>query len=142
MTWEIGLLYGIEGIFLGIGTFFDLKQQSLPRMFLILFSVIAGTGRLLVKGLSIKAIGWGILPGIVILLIARFTKEKIGYGDGWGILILGVLKELPDLLCLLLIAFSISGIWGMWHILVRKKSPDDTIPFYPCLFGAWLGGLL
>lgn len=142
MTWKMILIYGIEGFFLGMGTFFDLKQQSLPRVFLILFSMIAGTGRLLVKEFSIKEIGLGLLPGFLLLLTAYFTKEEIGYGDVWGILILGVLRELPDLLRLLLFAFLISGIWGLWHILIRKKPSDDTLPFYPCLLAAWLGGLL
>ena len=83
----------------------------------------------------------GLIPGILVLLTGRATKEAIGYGDGIAILIcglfLGVRGCMGSVIIGLFLTFPVSLI-----LLIRKKADRKSrIPFLPFLlagYGIWL----
>ena len=42
-----------------------------------------------------------LLPGCLVLAAGYFSREKIGYGDGWLLLALGMWMDTEHLFCLL-----------------------------------------
>lgn len=76
------------------------------------------------------------VPGAVLLLLGFFSREQIGYGDGWLILALGMWLELPELLGMLFLGF---GLLTLWAAAVRK----GELPLVPFLTAAYvIGGWL
>lgn len=77
--------------------------------------------------------------GVVFLAVGWITKEAIGYGDGWGLVILGIIKGGQELIPVVFGAFLLSGIYGLWKLIVVRASRYETMPFYPFLLAASVG---
>lgn len=74
-----------------------------------------------------------IIPGILLFVLARVTGEKIGYGDAWVLLIMGIYMDADKLLAAGMIAISISGIAALILITFCKKKMNYEMPFIPFL---------
>lgn len=88
--------------------------------------------------------GWilSILPGVMFFLISYITREGIGYGDSYVILILGVYFGVWDTvgICFVAVFFMafLSGIgMMMWNWKKTKR-----LPFLPFLAAASLGVMI
>ena len=139
MEWKLYLVKGIELIFLGIGTFFDIKSQRLPVNFLCLFTGISVLENIILQYQEGKEMVFGITMGIFFLMLGWITKETIGYGDGWSLLILGIMEGGNKLAKIVILAFGLSAFWGIWKLIVLREGRDSTLPFLPCLFVSVLG---
>ena len=82
----------LEILFLGIGTYYDVKKQVLPVTYLWTFTVVGILGTVFWRYQNIEDSVLGALMGVGILFVGWFTKEAIGYGDGWVLVILGLLE--------------------------------------------------
>lgn len=71
------------------------------------------------------------IPGILILCLGYVSKEKIGYGDGWLLLALGMWLDLYELLLMLEL-----GI--VCCIIYAAVSGKKELPFVPFLTAAYL----
>ena len=142
MDWENYLVEGIELIFLGMGCYYDMKYKELPYRFLMLFLMMSVACNLILRYQDFVTwfIGGGI--GSVFLGTGWLTKEKIGYGDGIGLMILGVLKGWKGLIPVVFLAFVLSGIYGLWKLIGLKESVNSTMPFFPFLLLASIGVMM
>ena len=82
----------------------------------------------------------GLLPGIFLLILARITREAVGYGDGLILLFIGLSLGFWE--C---IGIFFAGLLGIFLAAVlalllfgRKKSLE--IPFIPFLLTGLAGG--
>lgn len=139
MDWKLYLIQGIEGLFLGLGSYFDLKDRRIPEELFLIFGGLGLLCHFLGNDRSICSVLIGVLPGLLCLLVGRLTNEAIGYGDGIGFCILGLFREFFRLLPLAFCAFCLCAVFGMWKMLVKKRGSTETMPFYPFLFLAWIG---
>lgn len=64
-------------------------------------------------------------PGLFLLGIGFFSGEKIGYGDGWLVLALGMWMTFPELLSMILLSVGLCVPYG----LCRKKAEVPLVPF-------------
>lgn len=80
----------------------------------------------------------GAVIGILFLFVSRITREGIGYGDSWGILILGVYLGIWELVEVLLTAFFILAVFSAVVLTGRKMTAKCRLPFYPFLAGGYL----
>ena len=104
----------VEFVFLGIGTYFDIKDRELPVKFFILFGIVGIGMNLVGKYQSFQEVLMGGCMGVVFLAVGWITKEAIGYGDGWGLVILGILKGWQELIPSVFGDFLLGGIYGIW----------------------------
>lgn len=126
-------IQGTELLFLGVGSYFDVKDQQIPTWFFPPFGVFGIICNITWRYQKFQDVFWGICIGCIFLLIGRMTEEEIGYGDGLGILILAILEGCQGVLFLVFPALMLSGIYGLGRLIVCHKSPKDTIPFFPFL---------
>lgn len=126
--------------FLGVGTVFDLKSREIPGRFLFVSAVSALLCNVIWQYQSFAEIFYGILLGESFLVLGWISKESIGYGDGLGMMITGILLGGKRTLLVVTVAFFLSAIYGIGKLLLRKGTASDTMPFYPFLFLAALGG--
>lgn len=66
---------------------------------------------------------WG--PGLFLLGIGFFSEEKIGYGDGWLVLALGMWMTFQELLSMLCLSVCLCVLYG----LGMKKTELPLVPF-------------
>lgn len=128
-------------LFLGIGSVYDVRSRELPGRFLFTFAVLAVLSNAVLRYQSLSEIFYGVLLGGSFLVLGWITKEAIGYGDGIGIMITGVLLGGSRTFIILAEAFFLSAFYGIGKLLLKKAAASDTMPFYPFLFTASLGGI-
>lgn len=142
MNWISYFIQGMEFLFLGTGSYFDLKEQKIPAWHLSVFGILGILGNLLFRYQTPGLIIGGICVGGILLTVGWLSKEELGYGDGIGVMILGIFEGWQKLFPVLLTAFFLSSIWGVVQVFWCKKSKKETMPFFPFLFIAFLGGIL
>jgi prepilin signal peptidase PulO-like enzyme (type II secretory pathway) len=80
----------------------------------------------------------GVTVGLVFLFISHVTREGIGYGDSWMILILGTYLGLWKLLEVLTWAFLGLALVSMGILALKKMSRKSVVPFVPFLAAGYL----
>ena len=73
--------------------------------------------------------GW--IPGMMMVMMSRWTNGKIGEGDG-------MLIGWYEILLLFSQACFLSAGYGLWLMVVRKSGKNRAFPFIPFLFMAVL----
>ncbi|MCP1102446.1 prepilin signal peptidase PulO-like enzyme (type II secretory pathway) [Aequitasia blattaphilus] len=117
---------GVLFCFLLFLNWYDIKYRSIPLM---LFSI--GGGIILVVtgfwgSLTTKDVLIGSLPGISCLAVGAVTREKLGYGDGLTVILIGIVEgSVP--VCIIFI-FACFGAICVGAILGKK-----SVPFIPFL---------
>lgn len=139
MDWNVYFMQGIELLFLGIGSYFDLKNRELPVKLFVVFGILGIFANGILEYQSVKGMFAGIVPGILFLGLAKVTKEKIGYGDGIGFCVLGIYEGIRGVFAVLFPAFCLCACYGLWKMLVFKQGLGDTMPLFPFLFLALVG---
>lgn len=139
MEWEQYLIQGVELLYLGIGTYFDIKTRELPPAFLAVFGVLGVLCNLLWSYQSLRSLLFGGCIGGIFLVIGRLTGEAIGYGDGLCMMVLGIFEGVRGMVPIILASFLLSGGYGLLRMIGFGETGKDTIPFLPFLFLALMG---
>ena len=82
--------YLVWFLLLSVVSWQDFQKQEISSWLLILMGSL-GTGIQIFEG-SVSLGAWfgGILLGAALLFLAFVTREEIGYGDGWLVLVMGM----------------------------------------------------
>ena len=129
-------------IFLFWGTWQDIKEKKVTGNYLRIGAVVGLLYK--IAGIAQKADlvkDWmgALLPGIVLLILAKMTKEKIGYGDGSVIVILGNYWNLKEIWLVLQGALVLTMIVSVILLITKKVGKEYEMPFLPFL---WLSHTL
>lgn len=113
-----------------------LTAQDIHEKRISLFAiVISGSIALLYlasgERLEIVSLCFRILPGILLLFAALLSEEKVGYGDGASVLVLGLWTNASFCLLSTGIGLFLAGGYGVFLLLAGKK--NQQIPFMPFL---------
>ena len=131
-------------IYFGLLSIWDVRCKEIPVK-----PLLAGLFAGLVYGVW-REDGWlllmGIIPGVLLIFMSFLTKEKVGYGDGIMVIVLGLVLGWPDSLVVYMIA-QFGVLLFAIALMAAKRMPGDTqIPFAPFLAAGVLimdvGGLL
>jgi len=87
-------------------------------------------------GINGFALLCGLLPGIVMLVLALSTR-KAGYGDGIVLLLLGVVSE-DKVLMVYGVSLFLIAAGSVILLVLRRAGKDTAIPYLPFLTAAWL----
>lgn len=125
------------GVWLGIQAGVDLKYKEVSLG--AAFAVAAlGVGGRLLEGRNLGSLLLAFIPGILLLLFSKITKEMIGYGDGFVLLVMGCYLSWRRVTSILFLAFGTAGIAALILLLFFKKKGNYRMPFVPFLFLAFL----
>lgn len=109
----------------------DIKKKEISLCTLIISGCVAVLYLAAGELLTLEQIVASILPGVVLLVMAFFSRENIGYGDGVAVLVLGLWTG--GIFCMLTVGIGIflAGFYAIF-VLIFKKS-QKQIPFVPFL---------
>ena len=116
----------------------DVRKKTLPVWLLAGFGVFGLVVQLAILRTSVLLTLTGLLPGVILLVAAALTKEKIGYGDGALSCALGAWIGGPKAAGAVLSGLILGGLFGTALIVFRKKSSAHRIPFAPFLLVGYL----
>lgn len=80
------------------------------------------------------------IPGILLLLLGKLSREAVGYGDGSIVLVMGFYLTFWELLGILAVASILAALWATG--LLFSGRAGHTIPFVPFLLAGFLGEML
>ena len=118
---------------LGILSVIDIKNKKLPIWLIGVFAMVCFILRWF-GGVLVWDFLFGLLPGIVLLLLAIGSGEKIGIGDAFVVGILGIGYAIENVISILGISLFLISVWAIGLLIVKKANKKTELPFLPYLF--------
>lgn len=126
----------ILGIWLGIQGYIDLRYKEIPLWFSALGAML-GIVFCIIERRDIVSVLLACMPGFMMLVFSKLTREVIGYGDGIVLVVMGIFLSLESLLSTGMTAFTIAGVVALVLLVGFKKRGSHRIPFIPFLSVAY-----
>lgn len=132
------MMNGVIVVFLIPCTITDLKSKTIPIWWTVVFGISAMIYQIFWKKQKLEAILFSMIIGVTLLVAAKISNQRIGYGDGIIFLILGLWIGFWDGISLLFFSLILSSIISVYFIIVRRKGRDYRIPFIPFVTAAYI----
>lgn len=120
----------------------DLRKRTIPILFLLILSVAVLGFTIFGDSVGVRLRVGGALLGILFLLISKCTKEAIGYGDSWLILLLGIQLGYLEAIGVLFAASLLAGVASLFFLWKCNWKRNTSLPFVPFLSISYLGAML
>lgn len=138
----IGMLEIIKivvlGVFLLIEGIRDLQKHKVSMITVMIAGILGVIFQfVIIQENGLKIIG-GILIGIVLLLLAKMTREKIGYGDGWIFVVTGIYLGFHSNMYLLLLSLFLASLVSICLLVFKKVNKKTELPFVPFILPGYL----
>lgn len=132
------MMNGVIVVFLIPCTITDLKSKTIPIWWTVVFGISAMIYQIFWKKQKLEAILFSMIIGVTLLVAAKISNQRIGYGDGIIFLILGLWIGFWDGISLLFFSLILSSIISVYLVIVRRKGRDYRIPFIPFVTAAYI----
>lgn len=129
-------------LFLLVGSFWDWKTKKVPVMLLGGMAAFMCLCWAIVPEQNMISIIIGLLIGCVFLLISRCTREAIGYGDSWILLILGGHLGGINMSLVAMTSFIFAAVVSSVKLVRGNWNRKLALPFVPFLTMAYIGVML
>lgn len=120
----------------------DIYFRKIPIDILILVNLAAVIYQFVIGKADIWLMAGGAGLGVLFLIFSRVTRESMGYGDSWAILILGIYLGIWELIEVLAVALFTLAIASGVFMIRKRRYRKLGIPFYPFLTVGYLFSLL
>lgn len=130
------LEYCIVIALLSYHSIFDLKVKRIPKWSLsaaVVFSFLWAFGKIFLGTQTWGTLVLSLLPGMASLAMAVVTRQQIGFGDGWELIVMG--NMLGAAACMIGLAVALLVVFFLCVILLlrHKVGRNTEIPFVPFL---------
>ncbi|MBR5315353.1 MAG: prepilin peptidase [Firmicutes bacterium] len=120
----------------------DCKKKTIPLWLLLLLSLVVGAFALFGHTVPLRLRIGGVILGSLFFAVSKITKEAIGYGDSWLVLLLGVHMGYLQAICVLFAASMLAGVLSICFLWKKGWRRNLTLPFAPFLSISYLGAML
>ncbi len=120
-------------IFLAVCAVFDGLQKQIPLVAVwlgILTAICLRAGGMMGE-INLPAVALSLLPGAAFFLLGFITREKVGYGDGWVLLMIGLFLDLSRCFFILLAGLLIESAVALVLLALCKIRRGKEIAFCP-----------
>lgn len=137
--------YLCVAVLLAYHSVYDVKRQRIPVRTLALgvaLSCCWALWRGLQGAVPWTELGTALIPGIAALALSKITREQIGLGDGWELILMGNWMGLAG--CLRALGTALLGIFLVSAVLLLagKAKRNTRIAFVPFLWTGTVAALL
>lgn len=87
---------------------------------------------------ELRGILCALIPGTLLLIVCRLSREAIGMGDVYVMLILGLMLGFANTMALMFISMVITALFGVFRIIRKGGSRKESLPYMPFLLGGYL----
>lgn len=127
-------------LFLVAGAVWDIKKNSVPKIYLYIWGATAVLYVIvrLISGTSVFALICAFVPGSIGLVLAFITKEQIGIGDGLVLILMGAFLDVKVITEIMIVAFVVLTPVTIILLVLRVVGGKTRIPFIPFLLVGYL----
>lgn len=118
---------------LSLCSFEDVKYRRLTVIYIFMFGIAGVILHMFAPVCSIYSILWGMLLGLVLILISAATRGSLGMGDGILLVVTGVYLGGYGNLQLFLYGLLLSALCSLGLLVLKRKKRKDEIAFVPFL---------
>ena len=134
--------HGLVAILLMAMAYRDWRTKQISCLSLVLMAALVLVLRMLFVEDTIWSTLGGIAVGISFFFISKYSRESIGYGDSWLILLLGIFIGGKMIMEVIFTASFLAALYSIGYGLARGWNRKNTIPFIPFLAAAYVGVVL
>lgn len=122
-------------LFLAVCAVFDGLDRQVPLVVVWLGMLTAVCFHIsgVMGEISLMTAVLSLLPGAGFFLLSFFTGEKVGYGDGWVLLMIGLFLGGYQCFLILLVGLIVESAAAIVLLVFGKIKRDGEIPFLPFL---------
>lgn len=128
-------------LFLIVIAYRDWRTRRIPVVLLLILTILAVVFQFTIFHEEIERILGGVLIGLGLVIVSKRTKEAIGYGDSWLILILGIYVGSVKVLEIMVSAGFGASLFSVWKLYQSRWNKRIRIPFAPFLAAAYVGAI-
>lgn len=118
-------------IFMAVFTIYDIRKKEIPTVWLFLFGITSLTYVIVNGETEWLSVIYALIPGASLLAISLCTRESIGYGDGWTVLVMGILLGLWECLAVVFAGLIFSAIFSLILLMLGRVNGKSRLPFLP-----------
>ena len=85
---------------------------------------------------------YGLIPGLFLFAICRITKEAVGMGDVYVILLLGLMTGFEKTFAVLFLSMVMTALTGLACIAFGSRKKKDSLPYIPFVLGAFVSVMI
>ena len=143
MTQEMYLKWGyiVALCIVFVSVYRDIRQHRI-NIYLFIEGIFLAVVTRVMTDAPLKEGVVGCIPGILFLICGYMTRHAIGYGDGWMFMIIGMCLGIQESVLVLSICLILIAIYGLFMMVVRKKTRKTAVAVMPWLFFSLLIGCL
>ena len=122
-------------LFLAVCAVFDGLRKQIPLVvvWLGVLTAICLRANGIMGEEDVTAALLSLIPGMGFFLLSFLTREKVGYGDGWVLLMIGLFSGFSRCFMILLIGLLLESTVALILLALKKIQRDREIPFSPFL---------
>lgn len=134
--------FRIAAAFAGLlaNSIWDIRKKNIS-LTVTAFMGIMGIGiRIALQDIQFTDTVLSLMPGVLSLLFALVSRERVGYGDGLLLLAVGCCLKGQEMIALWMLALGLAGLWALVLCICFHKGKKYEIPFVPFVFAGFLVG--
>ncbi len=122
-------------LFLAVCAVFDGLRGQIPLAVVWLGMLLAACLQIggVMGETSLFSAAISLTPGVGFFLLSFLTGEKVGYGDGWVLLMIGLFLGVYRCFLILLLGLAAESAVAVVLLALGKIQRDREIPFSPFL---------
>ena len=141
MELKEGVIHLLLAVVMIIGAVEDIKKKEISIGIFVMLGITALTGSIWCEGYELYKMAAGVMPGILLLGLARITEQSIGYGDGIVLAEIGCMMGAGVSIIILAGALALAGIFSLGMLVIKKVDKRYKIPFIPFLTTTYISVL-
>lgn len=135
------IVYGSLLVFLLLESIRDIKKKEISLILCLLGALLRVVLLIFYKDSDLGNVLIGSMVGFLFFAMSFLTGEKIGYGDGFIVLLTGFYLGFLGLITVLVYASFLLFFVSVFIYVFAKNKRDLRIPYVPFLFLGALGGI-
>lgn len=120
---------------IGVCAVFDILRRQIPLAVVwlgMIMAVCLQAGGYMGETSFLSAV-FSLMPGAGFFLLSFLTGEKVGYGDGWVLLMIGLFMGIYRCFLILMLGLAAESAVAIVLLALKKIQRDREIPFSPFL---------
>ena len=134
--WTLSQIIGMG--MLSVLSIVDIQFRKVPVEILAAANLAVLVYQIMFQKEDLWLVLGGVAVGFVFLGISWVSRQKMGYGDSWAILILGIFLGLWGVLEVLAAAFLLLTLVSVVLLARKRMSRRLSVPFYTFLAAGYL----
>ncbi len=128
----------IMGIYLLILAVEDMFKKSVPLLLVAAGVVPVAASFFDGQGTTLTERGLGLAAGLVLIVAAKLSKERIGYGDATVISFVGLALGLRLLAAVIAVSLFLLLVYSFTMLAKGRLNKKSQVAFLPFLFAAYI----